>query len=303
MSSDEVSLIVAIEQTPDDWTPRLVFADWLEERGRPEAEGVRLLHTLLVEGHDAEAERRLQELLAEGVTCPGPVRTGSVGGEYVLIPPGSFLMGDGDSGRVDVTISQAFWIGRTPITWTEYVIATDTSGQSPSDLAATGVIDWDQAAACCALLTKRERADGRLEDGWEFTLPTEAEWEYACRAGTRSPYFFGEDWSALATYAWYNGSPGAEETDQPRSVGMLRPNPWGLYDMLGNVLEWCRDGFAYDHEGGVDPFVEPHEGTRVTRGGEFRAADWCCECGSRFEYAADSRRDDLGFRAVIRRVP
>lgn len=304
ISTDEAALLAAVAMAPDDWGPRLVHADWLEEHGRTERAVVRVLRGLLVEGHDPALERRLQDMLADGVTCPGPVRTTEVGGELVLLPPGSFLMGDDDSGRVDVTISRGFWIGRTPVTWGSWLMNAGSIRDAPMydmELPATHA-DWDRAVLFCEALTERERAGGRIDEGWAYDLPTEAEWEYACRAGTRSPYFFGEDWARLAEHAWYNGSPNADEVDHPRRVAGLQPNPWGLFDVLGNVLEWCRDGFEYEHPGGTDPLVESEDATRVTRGGEFRAADWCCESGSRFGYAAEERRDDLGFRIVLRRT-
>ena len=298
-------LMAEIEASPDDWAPRLRLADWLEERGDRSSEVIRLLHELLrKEVHDPTLQSQLQALLDEGVTCPGPRKTTQVGGELAMLPPGTFLMGDNSSGRATATISHGFWIGRTPVTqqqWSKVLGQRDAWTHVDPSCPVTHV-DWNDANEFCVLLSERERSVGKLHDGWKYRLPTEAEWEYACRAGTVTTYFFGEEWERLTEFAWFNRNTTEVGEEHLHPVASRKPNPWGLFDMYGNVLEWCLDGFQYEHKGGSNPFVEPSSETRVTRGGDFRSADWCCESGSRFEYMSDSRRDDIGFRIALCRT-
>src|SRR5436309_862561 len=99
-------------------------------------------------------------------------------------------------------------------------------------------LNWEQATEFCRALSEQERRDGRLPAGWEYRLPTEAQWEYACRAGTQTQFSFGDIESQLKDHAWYD----ANAERQTHEVGLKRANPWGLHDMYGNVYEWCRDG-------------------------------------------------------------
>ena len=101
-------------------------------------------------------------------------------------------------------------------------------------------VSWHEAMAFCEKLTQREREAGRLPEGYEYTLPTEAQWEYACRAGTTTRFSFGDSDSDLGDYGWYGGN--SSYTTHP--VGEKLANPWGLYDMHGNVQEWCRDWYG-----------------------------------------------------------
>jgi formylglycine-generating enzyme required for sulfatase activity len=122
-------------------------------------------------------------------------------------------------------------------------------------------VSWDGAVEFCRVLSEQERKAGRLPPGWEYRLPTQAQWEYACRAGTQTTYCFGDDASRLGDFAWY-GDNAAERTHE---VGQKLPNAWGLHDMLGNVCEWCRDMYQDKHLGGTDPEVVAQD--RVLRGG------------------------------------
>jgi formylglycine-generating enzyme required for sulfatase activity len=187
--------------------------------------------------------------------------------ELVYLPGGSFLMGD-EQGLdrekpVHAVRLDAFAIGRTPVTWGEYrrfCEATDThspawlergsqyhleTGSSDYyrrrgvvadvlDLPVVG-ITWDDAVAYCAWLSE--------QTGERYALPTEAQWEYACRAGTTTRWSCGDDERALAEHAWYS----ANADGKLHPVAQKRPNPWGLYDMHGNVWEWCTDWFSEDY--------------------------------------------------------
>jgi formylglycine-generating enzyme required for sulfatase activity len=189
-----------------------------------------------------------------------------------LIPAGEFLMGSpqgeagrgGDEGPVHrVRITKPFYMGKYPVTQAQWlaVMRDNPSHFTKDPKCPVDSVSWDDC---------REFAR-RADHG--FRLPTEAEWEYACRAMSRTAYSFGDDNSDLRAYAWYDWNDGA----RPQDVGKKRPNAWGLYDMYGNVFEWCQDwsGPYEVPRGGVsvDP-VGPAEGTiRVLRGGAFNS-DW-----------------------------
>jgi len=196
--------------------------------------------------------------------------------ELLWVEAGTFLMGSppDEAGRnqaegpqTRVTLSRGFWLGRTELTQAQYLALT---GTNPSRFTAVGPdapverVSWLEAMKLCAKLTERERAAGRLPDGYVYALPTEAQWEYACRAGTTGP--MADDLKAMS---WHDNNSG--ETTHP--VAQLAPNRWGFYDMSGNVLEWCYDWYG-DYPGGVvtDP-VGPRSGHfRMARGGSWRMA-------------------------------
>ena len=145
-------------------------------------------------------------------------------------------------------------------------------------------------AFCAKLSAKTQR---------KVRLPTEAEWEYACRAGTKTRFHFGDDVADLGRYAWHTGN-SSEDTHHP--VGLKLANPWGLYDMLGNVWEWCSDWYGNDYRGpgnAVDP-TGPVSGTnRHMRGGSWRNPAQACRSANRNPYRPDSQVDVLGFRVVV----
>jgi len=198
-------------------------------------------------------------------------------------PPGKFTMGspklEGDRGRyegqVEVTLTKGFWLGKYEVTESEW---TQVMGSEPwkfqvnteegDDIPATHV-SWEDAAEFCHKLTERERKAARIPEGWEYTLPTEAQWEYACRAGTETRFSFGDDESKVGEFAWFSDN--AWKGGQPHAhrVGQKKPNPWGLCDMHGNVKEGCRDWSINEPLlGGRDPEVTSKGGKfRVTRGG------------------------------------
>jgi formylglycine-generating enzyme required for sulfatase activity len=170
----------------------------------------------------------------------------------VFIPPGTFRMGsptnevdrDPDEGpQTAVTISRGFWMGKYEVTQGEYLAVM---GSNPSRFTGdtnrpVEMVSWFDATNYCATLTQRERTAGRIATNSVYRLPTEAEWEYACRAGTTMRFSYGDDpgYTNLTNYAWYEDNSGG--TTHP--VGQKSPNPWGLYDMHGNVMEWCQDWY------------------------------------------------------------
>jgi formylglycine-generating enzyme required for sulfatase activity len=228
--------------------------------------------------------------------------------DLVWIPSGTFLMGSpaSESGSLKwerpqtiVTISRGFWLGRTPVTQGQFqaVMGSNPSHftQAASD-APVEQMTWDNAMAFCRKLTGQGRAAGRLPQGYACALPTEAQWEYACRAGSTGPYYADD----LFAIAWYGDSAGSTHP-----VGQKRPNAFGLYDMLGNVWQWCSDWFG-DYPGGsvTDPVGPPTGNYRVIRGGSWWSGAADCRCASRYwETPAYRYNELLGFRVAVRPVP
>ena len=196
--------------------------------------------------------------------------------ELRWVPPGSFVMGSpAEEPRRDkaegppfrVTLSRGFWLGRTEVTQAQYEAVTGTNPSTFKDAGPRAPVDrvsWLDAIAFCRRLTERERAAGRLPAGHRFTLPTEAQWEYAFRAGTTGTYPGEPD-----AMGWFDGNSGA--TTHP--VGTKRPNPWGFHDLGGNVLEWCLDWYGpYPRGAATDPTGPERGYYRIARGGSWRTS-------------------------------
>jgi formylglycine-generating enzyme required for sulfatase activity len=228
---------------------------------------------------------------------------------WAWIPAGAFRMGspaseqdrDSDEGpQTQVTITRGFWMGRYEVTQAQY---RKVMGNNPSHFSGDNLpvelVSWHDATNYCGKLTEQERAAGRLPAGYVYRLPTEAEWEYACRAGTTTRLSYGDDpgYSQLGNYAWYWANSGW----QTHPVGQKQPNPWGLYDMHGNVWEWCWDCYGGSLPGGsVTDLLGPASGSlRVFRGGRWIGAGRLCRSANRNSYAPDDRDISIGFRAVL----
>jgi formylglycine-generating enzyme required for sulfatase activity len=206
------------------------------------------------------------EKLPASVLLQFPPRKNSIGIEFKLLPGGTFTMGEGADAH-QVTLTKPFELGVYEVTQEQYEKVM--VGRTPSRLKGSQNpvenVSWDDAVKFCRKLS--ERPEEKLA-GYEYRLPTEAEWEYACRAGTTTAYSFGDSNSELGDYAWYDKNSG--NTTHP--VGGKKPNPWGLYDMHGNVFEWCQDGYGDYPSGSVtDPTGAASGSYRVLRGGSFGA--------------------------------
>ena len=240
--------------------------------------------------------------------------------EFISIPAGSFTMGspEKEKGRFNnekqlgVTITRAFELGKTVVTqkqWTE-VMGTDPwnwkkSGQTGDNYPAV-YVSWLDASLFCEHLTSYEREAGRFSAKQTYRLPTEAEWEYACRAGTTTAYSFGDDESSLGDFAWYgeNSRVNSNWWSYVSLVATKKSNPWGLFDMHGNVWEWCEDWYKDSLSGGNDP-KGPSAGLgnlggsrRVFRGGDWYFSASSCRSASRGRDYPSSRSDCRGFRIV-----
>ena len=231
----------------------------------------------------------------------------------VFVPPNTFTMGSptnelhrdvNEGPRTTVTLSLGFWIGKYEVTQEEYLSVTGTNpSQFPGDLSRpVSSVSWPDATNYCAKLTERELAAGRIPVGSRYRLPTEAEWECAARAGTTTRFSYGDDpdYISLPNYAWQSLDDGL--TVHP--VGQKLPNPWGLYDMAGNVFEWCQDwlgplpgGFVTDPQG---PPSNPI-GWKIMRGGAFDVGGSACRSASRMFFGNHPALTDwnLGFRVVL----
>jgi formylglycine-generating enzyme required for sulfatase activity len=232
------------------------------------------------------------------------VLPGNVALDLVWIAPGNFTMGSpaSETGHIpderpqtQVILTKGFWLGKYEVTQEQYQALV---GTNPSNFKEVGkdapveTVSWDDAMAFCQKLNAQERASGRLPAGYTFTLPTEAQWEYACRAGTTGPYY-ATDLGAIAWYADNSGS-----TTHP--VGTKQPNAWGLYDMLGNVWEWCADWSGPYPDGSVTDPVGPLSGaSRVLRGGSWHIVAADCRSACRRDNDPGSRNFYFGFRLAL----
>jgi formylglycine-generating enzyme required for sulfatase activity len=209
--------------------------------------------------------------------------------------------------QIQVTISRGFLIGLHEVTQSEYVaVMTNNPSMYPSDAGPVDSVSWQDATNYCALLTQREQAAGLIAANYAYRLPTEAEWEYACRAGTTTRFSYGDDpgYSQLSAYAWSWIDSG--QTSHP--VGTKAANPWGLYDMHGNVAEWCQDFWYVDLNhligNAIDPVgVSPNGvdmGNRVVRGGSWQdVVGGPYRSASRnFAFQANGYKN-IGFRVVL----
>jgi len=256
---------------------------------------------------------------ADVVPMPGDEVT-FAGFRLCWCPPGRFLMGSpdaepargADEAQVDVQLTRGFWMGKFEVTQGQWShLAGAFPNRLPSEEYGAGRdvpvywVSYDEAKRFCERATASARDDGSLPRGWRFNLPTEAQWEYACRAGTTTATAFGD--RLAREHANFAGEPlGGRAGGYGKSVavGSYRPNAWGLHDMHGSVFEWCRDWYHARLPGGVDPDrssvpgVRNADGTysRVRRGGAWNDSARFCRSASRLRYEPHRGSDHIGFR-------
>lgn len=221
-----------------------------------------------------------------------------LGMELILIAPGTFQMGsptgDGEDERpvTEVTLSRAYWLGKTEVTQAQWrvVMGTNPAYFQGNDHPVERV-SWHEALEFCRRLTERERAAGRLPAGHVYTLPTEAQWEFACRAGTTGPHA-----GDVADMAWINANSGG----RTHPVAQKRPNAWGLHDMHGNVWEWCLDRYGKYPGGRVtDPAGAETGLGRVYRGGRWGNSANFARSAYRISDLPEHRGVSLGLRVAL----
>jgi formylglycine-generating enzyme required for sulfatase activity len=227
---------------------------------------------------------------------------------FVWCPAGAFKMGSpadekgrgNDETRVDVKLTRGFWIAKYEVTQRDWKnlnrsLQPAINADPAKENHPVTEVPWDEAMAFCQKLTDQERDQGRIPDEWKFSLPTEAQWEYACRAGTQDAYYFGKRESGLRENAWYRVNSG----DATHPVGEKPPNQFGLHDMYGNVFEWCRDSYVEALPGGSDPEVTIENGRKVRRGGNFNSPAIWCRSAHRGSGRQAGGGDRIGFRIAI----
>jgi len=301
----EAAKAAAVAAAEEEWRARLAAeeADWEKELAAAEEARRKSEEKLVAIDREAkqaevarlEAER---EAAAREAAKPKPFSelTNSIGIKMVLIPEGTFTMGDEQYGPAHkVTLTKPFYIGVTEITNGQWrAVMGDDRGEP--ERPVTG-IDWDDAVEYCRRLSAQaeERAAKRV-----YRLPTEAEWEHACRAGTTTAYSFANDVGGLEDHAWF----AVNSPDGPRTVGQKKPNAWGLHDMHGNVWEWVHDRYgAYQGEPATDPLGSQQSWGRCSRGGSWRESATTCRSAMRVQRRQDHRDDSVGLRIALNLQP
>ncbi len=214
-----------------------------------------------------------------------------------LIKPGKFPMGsalneaerDTDEIPHEVTIAKPYYMAVTEVTQEQYEAVTGKKiGDPKAPKNPVEPVSFNEASDFCKKLTEKAARPVKL--------PTEAQWEYAARAGRGGRYFFGDDAAQLGNYAWYSGShPG-----KLQPVAQKQPNPWGLYDMYGNVMEWVSDFYDTLPSAAVTQPTGPEKGdTRILRGGCWTSDARQCRSAYRIRVAPDSKGPCTGFRVII----
>jgi len=249
------------------------------------------------------------------------VLTNSIDMKLVLISKGTFMMGsppdekgsEEDERRHEVTISRDYHLGMHEVTQAQY---KKIMGKNPSHFQGDAVaerhpetnrvvkdvdsanhpveqVSWEDAVEFCQRLSAlpEEKKAGRV-----YRLPSEAEWEYACRAGSQMAYSFGSDEKSLVNFGWYDSN----SKGMTHAVGLKKANAWGLYDMHGNVFEWCADWYGeYPKGSATDPRGPEVGSRRVDRGGCWYFDAVYCRSAGRFRRGPSFRDDFLGFRVAL----
>lgn len=263
------------------------------------------------ESEVAEDEETKEDDVEIDETTGLPVEiTNSIGMKFRLIPSGEFMMGavsgdgkaeDSESPRHRVEITKPFYIGIYEVTQAQYrAVMGDNPSRFKSSRRPVEQVSWNNAKEFCRKLSGKE--------GVTYRLPTEAEWEYACRARTTTKYYWGDSdsESTVKRYVWYAKNaakpfwtePHASE-DGPQEVGRKLPNAWGLYDMSGNVLEWCEDRYgSYSSSSQRDPKGPSSGEARVARGGGWGVLARHVRSSVRSRLEPVARFYGLGFRIV-----
>jgi uncharacterized protein (TIGR02996 family) len=314
---EEQALLQAIVESPGEEAPYLVLADWLEEHDDPRrAELLRLHRRLLAtccepDQHPQRSDWQAQvvHLLAQRVKPCVPQRTivlaEGVEMTFSFIPPGSFLMGSPESEERrsedetlhQATLTEGFWLGISPVTQAPWLQAT---GHKPSRFKGDDLpverVSWDDCQEFCTRLGEKT--------GSHFRLPTESQWEYSCRAGTTTPFFFGDricpgQANYDGEYTYGKGQKGVSRK-QPTPVGSFTPNAWGLFDLHGNVYEWCADWYGAYPAREVKDYKGPERGDdRVLRGGSWYGSPKMCRSAYRNWDVPSCRTVNFGCRVVL----
>jgi len=235
---------------------------------------------------------------------------GNIKLEMIWLNPGSFMMGspENELGRSpkeilhEVTLTKGYWLGKYPVTQEQYTaVMSDNPSYFNGDKLPVESVSWQRAIDFCTKLTEMERKSERLPKGYKYTLPTEAQWEYACRAGTSGALNSGKDLKnkekcpEMEELGWYRSN-----CLGTHPVGEKQSNAWGFYDMHGNVWEWCLDWFGdYSSTAMKDP-TGPDKGTvRIVRGGGWYSCADSCRSAFRHYFGPSYSSSIRGFRVAL----
>jgi uncharacterized protein (TIGR02996 family) len=325
-STHEAALLQALAAAPQDELAWQALADVREEQGDPRGPLLRLHLRVRQHWQDPRREAWRQEmarLLGAWVKFDLPRLNNPIGMELALLPPGAFLMGSpkdeedrsDEEDQHEVEITRAFWLGVHPVTVGQFAAFArakryrQTHWQDPGiaqdDRHPVVRVNWDDARKFCAWLTQTE--PGRV-----YRLPSEAEWEYACRAGAPEAYPFhaGQPLHSLSSTQAnfdgnypYGGAAKGPYLKRTTPVGSYPPNGWGLYDLHGNVWEWCADRYGaayYQRSPRQDPPGPPRGSVRVVRGGSWHSYGQNCRSANRFRFETTNRYYYfVGFRIAL----
>jgi formylglycine-generating enzyme len=270
--------------------------------------GLLLLMFLIAVGCDdsTESEQATEPVPSDLPIIELPSITNTLGMKFNKIPAGTFLMGSPQTEKVrddnehqhKVTITKQYYMQTTEVTQGQWKAVMGTEPwkgiqyvkEGPNNAAS---LSWNDAIAYCNKLSEKE--------GKTYRLPTEAEWEYACRAGTETRWSFGDDEKELGDYAWYREDGYVPDEKYAHQVGLKKPNAFGLYDMHGNVYEWCHDYYEedyYQQSPAQDPTGPVTGSFRVFRGGSWFVNSRFTRSAGRNWFVADYRFFLYGFRLV-----
>jgi formylglycine-generating enzyme required for sulfatase activity len=253
---------------------------------------------LAVAPFDEKHARKYQQAWARYLRLPVEM-TNCIGMKVVLIPPGEFTMGEGGDAH-KVRITKPFYLGKYEVTQEEWEAVMGTGNnlsQFKGPKNPVENVSWDDCQVYFRKLMEREKGTSAVSRG-EYRLPTEAQWEYACRAGSTGGWCFGDSELRLDDYGWY----GKNSEKKTHPVGQKKPNAWGLYDIYGNVWEWCADWHAPDYYK-LSPLSDPVGPTsgslRVNRGGSWDDGAGVCRSAGRLNLGPGDRGCYLGLRAAL----
>jgi formylglycine-generating enzyme required for sulfatase activity len=233
--------------------------------------------------------------------------------EFIALTPGqgkfpaSFTMGTDGNGKAEqpahkVAFMSPFAMARYEMTQELYqAIMGDNASRWKGPRNSVEMITWQEANDFCTKATRALQQRKLIADDERIRLPSEAEWEYACRAGTTTAYSFGDELSELTHYGWYKDN--SKGYDPP--VGKKRPNPWGLYDTHGYIFEWCQDRWHPNYDRAPtdgSAWLSGDSEERVIRGGAWSASADAARAAARAHAPADTRSDAIGFRCAKDRV-
>lgn len=228
-----------------------------------------------------------------------------LGMNLIKVNPGTFTMGienlhptiEPYDGTRKVEITKPFYLAENELTQAVWNLRMD---ENPSRFKGAErpveEVTWKQCMTFCETLNKDLKNFKGIPTGMTFRLPSEAEWEFAARAGTQSVYFFGDNTDSITNYAWISENSGA----QTQPVKAKKANSWGFYDLYGNVREWCLDGYGKRPEKKlIDPLLEWKNMDKVNRGGSWDSCEDCCKTGRRSNFGKNYRSGDVGFRLAL----